>query len=109
MRLLEVPATGTHHQGRGVFGETVDLGLRRRKLDRPSYGVDKVYVSLDNVLPCRREGVFKIGHEDASTRVESVDHHLALDRTGDLAAPVLEVRWGRCDQPVPLTDFLGAD
>ena len=46
------------------------------------------------------ERVLEVGHEDARARVERVDHHLALDRPGDLDAPVVEVRGRRRDAPV---------
>src|SRR5581483_5017252 len=41
---------------------------------------------------------------DARARVERVDHHLALDRARDLAAPVEQVGGSRRDAPLALAD-----
>src|SRR5262249_19982398 len=52
----------------------------------------------------RRVRVLEVGHEDPRAGVERVDHHLAVDRPGDLAAAVDEVgRRGR-DAPVAVAD-----
>ena len=53
------------------------------EISRRTASVD-VPLALDDVLPRRRVGVLVVGHEDAGARVERVDHHLAVDRAGDL-------------------------
>ncbi len=62
-------------------------------------------MTLDDVLPGRRARVLEVGHEDARARVESVDHHLPVDRTGDLATPVGEVGWRFGNTPLRLANF----
>ena len=44
-----------------------------------------------HVRPGRRVRVLEVGHEDVRAGVERVDHHLALDRAGDLDAAVAQV------------------
>ena len=41
--------------------------------------------------PGRRVRVLEVGHEHLRARVEGVDHHLAVDRAGDLDAAVLQL------------------
>jgi hypothetical protein len=53
----------------------------------------------------RRIRVLEVGHEPIGTRVERVDRHLAVRRTGDLDPTLLHVsRCGR-DRPVALADL----
>ncbi len=59
------------------------------------------------VVPGRRVRVLEVRHEDAGAGVERVDDHLALDRAGDLDAPVLQVGRDRGDLPVAVTDVFG--
>ena len=61
----------------------------------------------DDVVPRRRVRVLEVGHEDAGARVQGVDHHLALDRAGDLDAPVLEVLPAARRPPVAGADCRG--
>ena len=63
-----------------------------------------VPLPLDDVLPGRRVRVLEVGHEDARARVERVDHHLAVDRAGDLAAAVAEIGRGLGDPPLAVAD-----
>ena len=70
-----------------------------RRTPRPSR-----LLSLDDVLPRRRAGVLEVRHEDPCARVERVDHHLPLDRAGDLAAAVLQV--GRCRRDLPVASAI---
>ena len=75
--------------------------------DGPADGVDQVGLSGDEVRPCRRSGVLEVGHEHRCARVQRIDDHLAVARSGDLDAPVLEVCWNRADLPVGATDVRG--
>ena len=63
-------------------------------------------MSDDDVAPRRRERVLEVGHEDVRARVERVDHHLALDRTGDLDEPPGEIPRDGRDLPVTVAHFL---
>ena len=99
--LGQVPAARAHDQRRRLLAERVRL-LRGLEADRPAHGVAQVRLALDDVRPRRRARVLEVGHEDACAGVQRVDHHLPVDRAGDLAAPVAEVgRRGR-DRPVGL-------
>ena len=62
----------------------------------------RLTLALQQVLPGGGEGVLEVGHEDLGPRVEGVDHHLAVDRAGDLHPPVLEVGRHRGHAPVAL-------
>jgi hypothetical protein len=93
--LGEVPAARAHEQHRRVVSEAIGL-LPGVELDRALDRVRQVRLALDAVAPGRRVGVLEVGHEAARARVERVDDHLAVDRPGDLHAPVLQVgRHGR--------------
>ena len=74
--------------------------LRRLEGDRPTNGVEQVDLSADAVLPRRGVRVLEVGHEAPRSRVQRVDHHLPIDRAGDLDAAVGEVRRGRRHAPV---------
>ena len=69
-----------------------------RRYTRPSSCSREMVRSMASVrlsCPSRRfsqvgERVLEVGHEGPGPRVEGVDHHLAVDRPGDLHPPVLE-------------------
>ena len=73
---------------------------RRVERDRPLERIGEVPLALDAVLPGRRVRVLEVGHEDLRARVERVDHHLPVDRAGDLDAPVGDLVGERRDPPV---------
>ena len=101
--LRQVPAAGPDQERRDLLVQPVCL-VGRLERDVAVYGVGDVSLPLDDVFPLRRARVLVVGHEDAGTRVERVDHHLPVDRARDLATPVLQVgRRGR-DAPVPLAN-----
>ena len=85
----QVPAARAHQQGRQVFAELIVLALRVCETDRADDGVAEIDLAFEIVVPSRRMGVLKVGHEDTRARVKSVDDHLAVDRAGDLDAAVL--------------------
>ena len=76
------------------------------ELDRAVERVRQVDLALDAVLPGRRVRVLEVGHEHLRARVERVDHHLPVDRAGDLDAAVLQLGRDRRDAPVALADVL---
>src|SRR6266446_10815310 len=63
MLFVEVPTSGTHHQGCDLGVEAVLLPFRTGVSDRTGDGVSKVGLSLEVVVPGGRVGVLKIGHE----------------------------------------------
>ena len=85
--LRQVPAARPDQQRRDFLVQPVRL-VRRLERDLAAHGVGHIPLPLDDVLPPRRARVLVVGHEDAGARVERVDHHLAVDRAGDLAAAV---------------------
>jgi len=87
----QVPAARTHEQRGDLGPKRVRLALRRDEVDAAADGVAQIDVALDVVVPARRVGVLEVGHEHLRARVERVDDHLAVDRTGDLHAPVRDV------------------
>ena len=93
--LEEVPAARAHEQHR-------DLRIRRYCLPsgvlNPIVRVDRVAqvdLAVDDVVPGRRERVLAVRHEHFRARVQRIDDHLAIGRTGDLDAPILQVRRDR--------------
>ena len=103
--LLQVPAARPHEQGRRLLVQAVLL-LAGVELDRAVERVRQVDLALDAVLPGRRVRVLEVGHEHLRARVERVDHHLPVDRAGDLDAAVLQLGRDRRDAPVALADLL---
>jgi hypothetical protein len=99
---VQVPAARPHDERRDLLVQAVPL-LRRLERDLPAHRLVEVPLPLDDVLPGGRARVLEVGHEDARSRVERVDHHLALDRAGDLDAAVEQIRGRRRDAPVALT------
>ncbi len=88
--LGQVPAARPDQERRDLLVEAVRL-VRRLERDLAAHGVGHVPLPLDDVLPLRRARVLVVGHEHAGAGVERVDHHLAVDRAGDLAAAVAEI------------------
>ncbi len=104
MPLRKMPAAGPDQERCDLVVQPVALlcGVER---ELAAQGVADVEMPLHDVLPGRRVRVLEIRHEAARAGVERVDHHLAVDRPGDLAAAVLQV--GRCrrDAPVAFADL----
>jgi hypothetical protein len=104
--LLEMPAARTHEQPRDLVVQLVVL-LARVQRDRAVERVREVALPLDAVLPGRRVGVLEVRHEHPRARVERVDHHLPVDRPGDLNPTVGDLVGERRDPPVALADGHG--
>ena len=98
MRLCEMPAARPD-QERGdlrVEGVCLLIGLEG---EPTTDGLANGPLPGHDVVPGGGQRVLEIRHEDASARVEGVDHHLPLDRPGDLHPPVLQVRRSGRDTP----------
>ena len=106
MLLAEVPATRSNHQSRRLVVELVGL-LSGVEPQLAPVGVDQIGLAFEEVEPGRRGGVLEVGHEDPGPRVERVDHHLGVDRSGDLDPAVGHVDGHRVDDPVRLPDMPG--
>ena len=104
--LGEVPAPGSHHQRGGFVVESVVLATLVEG-EIAAVGVAEVQVPLDDVVPGRAGGILAVGHEDAGTRVEGVDHHLAGCGTRYLDPAVEQVLGHRVDGPGAGADLGG--
>jgi hypothetical protein len=103
--LLQVPAARPHEQRRHLVVQPVLL-LAAVELDRALERVREVDLSREAVLPGRRVRVLEVGHEHPRAGVQGVDHHLPVDRAGDLDTPVLQRLGDRGDAPVRAADLL---
>ena len=96
--LGQMPATRPPHQGRRAVVQPVRLA-RDVQRERSAHRIHEILLSRHDVRPRGGAGVLQIGHEDARTGVEGVDHHLPVHRPGDLDAAVGEV--GRSGRNLP--------
>jgi hypothetical protein len=67
--------------------------------DRPAHRVLEVRLAFDEVFERGRGRVLEVRHEHVRAAVQGVDDHLAVDRTGDLDAPVAEIGRSLGDLP----------
>ena len=89
MRLRQVKAAHPRNQHTGGACQRVMLAGRRIIVgNRSRICVAQIDLSLDHVAPSRRERIFEIGHESLDRRVQRIDHHFAVGRTGDFDAAV---------------------
>jgi hypothetical protein len=102
-----MPAARPHEQHRGLLVQLVRPAFGRRVIDPAANGVAQVDVTLDVVVPLRRVGVLEVGHEDAGARIQGVDDHLAVDRTGDLDPAIHDVAVDRRAHPVSVANRPG--
>src|SRR5271169_3345383 len=72
-----------------------------------AHRVVQIRLALDQVVPGRCVRVLEIGHVNAGPAIQCVDHHLAVDRAGDLGAAVLDVAWDWGYPPIAVADRLG--
>ena len=103
----QVPSPGADNQHGGLFAQPILLSFGGGELDGPLHRIDEVDLALDCALPRGAVGVLEIGHEDRCAGVQGVDDHLAVYRTGDLHAPVLQILGDRGDPPVLFADVPG--
>ena len=59
-------------------------------------------MALHHVAPGGRKRILEIRHEYLGPGVEGIDHHAPINRAGDFAAPIGEVRGCRGHLPVRL-------
>ena len=98
--LVQVPAARPHQERGDLVVELVLLSFRRGEGQGAADRVHQIDVADDDVRPGGRESVLEVGHEDVGAGVERVDHHLALDRAGDLDVPLLQI--GRSGGNLPV-------
>ena len=99
-----MPTARTNEQHCDLIVERIALALRTREIDTASDGIAQVGLTTNHVVPGRRERVFAIGHEHLGTAIERIDDHLAIRRTRNLDAAVLQVGRNRPHLPVAFAD-----
>src|SRR5450432_913100 len=104
MLFRKVPAARPHEQYRGLGAQFVRLAFGADVIDLAPDRVAQVEMTLNVVVPFWGVGVLEIRHEHAGAGVERVDDHLAVDRPGDLDAPVLDVGKNAGARPVALAN-----
>src|SRR6185437_14368042 len=100
--LGKVPAARPNEERRDLLVEPVGPALGRDVVDAAPDRVPEVDLPLNVVLPARRVRVLEIGHEHLRAGVERIDDHLAVDRSGDLDASILDAWRHRIAGPVAL-------
>ena len=107
MPFFKVPAARADKQHGGLVVELVLLSRGRVGVgDGAPDGIAQIDLAVEQVVPCRRIGVFEVGHEDFRAGVERVDNHLAIDGAGDLHAAVENIGGQRRNGPCGLADGL---
>src|SRR5215469_11267986 len=91
MSFIQMPATWSHEQCCDLRIQLVPLALRADVADSAPYRIHQVSLPLKIVLPGGRMGVLEIGHEHVRARVQRVDDHLAIYRSGDFYASVEQI------------------
>ena len=89
MPLLQVPATGAHHQQGGFFVEGVLFARVGREIHLPPNGIAQIGLPFNQVVPCGGVGILKIGHEHIRARIHGVDDHFAVSWACDFDPPLL--------------------
>jgi len=98
MLLVEVPATWTHLQRGDLVIELVGLAFLFQSQGAANR-LAEIDLALNLVVPRRRIRIFEVGHVAVGARVERVDHHLGVDRTGDFDATAFQRFRQRRDLP----------
>ena len=106
MLFIEVPATRAHDERRHLVVEVIRLAVLLQRDGAPDR-IDQIDLPFDLVRPFWRVRIFEVGHVAVRTRVQRVDHHLAIGRTGDLNATALKSRRDRRNLPVAFADRFG--
>src|SRR5215469_645346 len=102
-----MPTSRTYHQRCHSTIQFIALPLGTYEADRAFDSIPKIGLTLKVIHPGRRIGILKVSHEYICARVERVDNHLAIGRSGNLHAPVQQVMRDRCDLPIALTNICG--
>jgi hypothetical protein len=97
---IQVPSSRPHHQRGQIGPKSVLFSLRTLVPDRSSNRVPQILLAFNIVAPGRRIRVLEVGHVNIGSRVQRVDDHLAIDRSGDLDATIGEVRGDARDLPI---------
>ena len=88
--LAQVPAAWSEHDRRASSHRVGSFALRAGVLHRAVDGVAQVDLALDHVLPRGGVGILVVREPHLGARVHRVDGHLAVRRSGDLDATVVE-------------------
>ena len=100
MLLCEVKASGSDEEDREFLPKPVLASIRTQVSDGPVDCISKVNLTLQGPLPCWRVGVFEIRHVNIRTRIETINHHLPVDRACDFDPPLAKVGGDWSDLPV---------
>jgi hypothetical protein len=107
--LVQVPAARAHDQ-HGLLGlraQRVLLAVVAAEGQRAGDRLAQRLLAGQQVGPGRRRAVLEVGHVAVGAGVQRVDHHLRVDRPGDLHPAVLQRRRDRGDAPVGGADRCG--
>ena len=67
----------------------------------------QVDLAVDDFVPAWRQRVFEVRHEHFYVGIKRIDHHLALNRPGDLDPAVTQILRNAADLPVTFTNGSG--
>ena len=105
MLFVQVPSARPHHQRRQLGAQLILLSFRTLVPDRSTNRVPQILLSFNIVAPGRRIRVLEIRHENIGARVQRVDDHLAIDRSGNFHAAIQQVLRNRRHLPLALANF----
>ncbi len=106
--LRQVPAARPHQQHGGLLVEAIGLAAAAIvECDLAAHGVHQVALAVELVGPGRRGRILEIRHVAGGAGIERVDHHLAIDRAGDLGPAVEQILGQRRHLPVAGADLRG--
>jgi hypothetical protein len=66
--------------------------------------IAQVNLPINDFAPFGRQRVFEIRHKDFYIRIERIDDHLALYRTGNFYPPILQIVRNAADRPITVTN-----